>query len=358
MLKFVANMIEISCLESKVKVGGIVDLGLSEILTKTYEKSKKVVLVDENTNELCLPHLLLHVDGLDEAEIIELPSGEENKTMEMSFSVWEALSEMELGRNDLFICLGGGVICDMGGFIAALYKRGMNCVYIPTSLLAMVDASVGGKTGVDLGSFKNQLGAFSFPSEVLIDSAFLETLPEHEKLNGFAEMIKHGLIADKTHFEELATVEIDQISDELIQHSIKIKAKIVEQDPKEKGARKLLNFGHTVGHAIEGALLKTQNQMAHGLAVAHGMLVEANISVLLELLSQEEFERIDSVLKRRFVFQKFSKEQDNVFLELMHQDKKRVDGESSFTLLKSIGVGVFDVFVSDEIVSEALEILN
>lgn len=351
-------MIEISCLESQVKVGGIVDLGLSKILTETYENSKKIILVDENTNELCLPHLLMHVDGLDEAEIIELPSGEENKTMEMSFSVWEALSEMELGRNDLFICLGGGVICDMGGFIAALYKRGMNCIYIPTSLLSMVDASVGGKTGVDLGPFKNQLGTFSFPSEVLIDSAFLETLPESEKLNGLAEMVKHGLIADKTHFEDLAKIEVDQISDELIQHSIQIKAKIVEQDPKEKGPRKLLNFGHTVGHAIEGALLNTQIQMAHGLAVAHGMLVEAKISVLLELLGKEEFEYIQSVLKSRFVFEKFSKDKSDVFLELMRQDKKRIDGESNFTLLKSIGVGVFDVSVSDKIVSEALETLN
>ncbi len=351
-------MFQISCLESDIIVGSVAETGLSKLLTDDFGNCKKAILVDSNTNELCLPHLLMHIDGLSEAEIIELPAGEENKSMEMCFSVWEALSEMEFGRNDLLICLGGGVICDMGGFIASIYKRGMSCFYIPTSLLALTDASVGGKTGIDLGPFKNQLGVFASPSKVFSDISFLETLPNEEKVNGLAEMLKHGLIAKLIHFEEVERTPVDQITAKLIQDSVRIKAEIVSKDPIEKGSRKLLNFGHTVGHAIEGALLNSPKQMSHGLAVAHGMLVEAEISVAMHLLPRMAFTKIEEVLRSKFEFQSFDDNDLERFMELMRQDKKRVESTSRYTLLKGIGEGVYDVQVSDDIVRKALKVLS
>ncbi len=350
-------MTQFSCLESSIELGSIMESALPKLLTKTYGSSKKVILVDSNTNEQCLQILFTHLDGLENAEIIEIPAGEDNKTMEICFSIWEALSEMEFGRNDVLLCLGGGMICDLGGFAASIYKRGMHCIYIPTSLLAMVDASIGGKTGVDLGSFKNQLGTFTEPSHVFIDPSFLQTLPEKEKLNGLAEMLKHGLIDDAKHFEKLASISFEDLSDELIVESLHIKSKIVESDPKEKNQRKLLNFGHTVGHAIEGHFLNSDHKMDHGLAVAHGMLVEAKISMINGFLSDKDFDRIKSVLQKRFNIQTFTNEENMEFISIMLQDKKRVNG-SRFTLLKGIGQAVFDVKVKDEVVMEALKVLQ
>jgi 3-dehydroquinate synthase len=347
-----------SCLESEIFVGPIVESRLSKLLTEDFASSKKIILVDENTNEACLPALYLHLDGIEEAEIIELPAGEENKTMEMCFSVWEALSEMEVGRNDVIICLGGGMICDMGGFIASIYKRGMNCFYIPTSLLAMVDASIGGKTGVDLGGFKNQLGTFSQASHVFLDIDFLHTLPKTEKRNGLAEMLKHGLIADADHFNRLSSIKISNIEEKDLLTSLKIKTSIVERDPFEKGERKLLNFGHTVGHAIEGYFLLNEKPMAHGLAVAHGMLIESRISVKMNLLSKTDFIRIEKALLTLFPIQEFSDEEIDSFLQLMSQDKKRVEGESRFTLLEEIGKGLFDIQVKDEIIRSSFSNLD
>ncbi len=350
-------MKQFSCLDSKIHLGPIGEGELSKILTESFANSKKIILVDENTNVHCLPYLFLFADGLADAEIIELTAGEENKTMEMCFSVWEALTEMEASRHDLFICLGGGMICDMGGFIASIYKRGMNFIYLPTSLLAMVDASLGGKTGVDLGAFKNQLGTFSQASHVFIDTAFLSTLPQKEKLNGLAEMLKHGLIADENHFKVLSSLALEEITENQIFDSLQIKAKIVEQDPLEKGARKLLNFGHTIGHAIEGTLLHTSEQMDHGLAVAHGMLVEAKISFDLKLLSEEAFQEIERVLRSSFNLSNFDKEGIEDLMQVMRQDKKRSDNQNRFTLLSGIGSAEFNVLVSDEEVKSALCVL-
>ena len=350
-------MHQFSCMDSEIFVGSIQESNFSKLLSTKYAHAKKAILVDSNTNEQCLPYLFSILDGLEDAEIIELPPGEENKHMQFCHSVWEALSEMEFGRKDILICAGGGVICDMGGFIASIYKRGMNCMYIPTSLLGMVDASLGGKTGVDLGSFKNQLGTFSFPSQVYIDSTFLQTLPEKELLNGWSEMLKHGLVYSSNHFLSLSAGKTDLWTNELIQESLLIKSTIVEKDPFEKGERKLLNFGHTVGHAIEGHLLHTDRKMDHGLAVAHGMLVESRVSVLMNLLSEEDFHQIEEVLKRFFTFQSFSQDEVDAFVQLMTQDKKRVGNTSRFTLLKAIGNGVYDIVVSDEVVQDGLQLL-
>lgn len=345
-------MEQFSCLQSRVSIGNLMDSDISALLTDTYKKAKKAILVDEHTNVHCLPLLFLCFDGLSEAEIIEIPAGEEHKTMEICLSVWETLSEMEFGRNDLLICLGGGVVCDMGGFVAALFKRGMKCWYIPTTLLSMVDASLGGKTGVDLESYKNQLGVFSAPQHVFIDRVFLETLPAEEKRNGLAEMLKHGLIADKGHFKTLSTLAEDEITDAMLLASLHIKQVIVESDPEEKGRRKLLNFGHTIGHAIEGTFLGTEKQMSHGLAVAHGMLYEARLSEELGLLSEKERIEIESVLQARFSLQTFSEKEVEDFIQLMRHDKKNEGGKFRFTLLKEIGNGVINQEVNSEMISK------
>jgi 3-dehydroquinate synthase len=346
-------------LETEVRIGELTATGLGNLLVNEYASRKKVIFVDSNTNENCLPLLLNFVDGLENAEIIEIPAGEEFKTMDICFSVWESLTEYEFSRKDLFICLGGGMICDMGGFVAALYKRGMDCICIPPSLLAMVDASIGGKTGIDMGTFKNHLGVYSFPKKVFIDIQFLETLPLREMKNGFAEMLKHALIADKVHFKKLENYVFDDlpIPAEWIERSLRIKNEIVESDPTESGRRKLLNFGHTIGHAIESSLLKTENPMDHGLAVVHGILVEAKISELMEKISSEEFKQIEDCILNQYELVKFSATALDEWMQFLRQDKKRLDNQLRFTLLTSIGSAEWDIAVEEELLLLAVGIL-
>lgn len=347
-------------LKTEVRIGEITQTGLGKILTEDYKDCKKIVLVDSYTNDLCLPILLNYIDGLNKTEIIEIPSGEENKTLDICSSVWETLTEYEFSRNDVLICLGGGMVCDMGGFIAALYKRGMDCIYIPTTLLAMVDASIGGKTGIDLGPLKNQLGVFSFPRYVFIDTEFLSTLPKKEVKNGYAEMLKHGLIADAQHFSVLENFNLENsiLLSNTIETSLKIKNEIVVSDPQELGRRKLLNFGHTIGHAIEGLFLNSETPMDHGLAVAHGILVETKIAALMNKISTEEVHRIETCIRRNFPLQQFEASIFDQLLPLLRQDKKRLDNELRCTLLSSIGKGEWDVAVELDVVREALEVLK
>lgn len=346
-------------LQSEVIIGNLTSTTLGILLSNEYADRKKVILVDSNTIEHCLPVLINYIDGLSDAEIIEIPDGEENKTMDICLSVWESLTEYEFSRNDLFICLGGGMVCDMGGFIASLYKRGMDCIYVPTSLLAMVDASIGGKTGIDMGPFKNHLGVFSFPKKVFIDLDFLQTLPQREITNGWAEMLKHGLIADGKHFEELENciVQNSTIPFEWVEKSLKIKHEIVESDPQESGRRKLLNFGHTIGHAIEGSLLNSSEPMDHGLAIAHGILVEAEISRLMNNLTNAEYDRIEKCITKTFDIRKFDSSMITTFLQLMRQDKKRKDDYLRFTLLTGVGAAEWDVIVDELIVVNAIKVL-
>src|SRR5690606_38544696 len=244
-------------------------------------------LVDDNTHEHCLPLLLSEIHENILIEIIEIPAGEESKAIEIAVQVWETMSETQASRKSLMINLGGGMITDMGGFIASTFKRGIDLINIPTSLLAMVDASVGGKTGIDLNGIKNLIGTFAMPELTLIHPEFLQTLPEREFRSGLAEMLKHGLIHDKNHWLELIEIEnFDFISiDYLIEKSVKIKQEIVEKDPFENGIRKILNFGHTIGHALESQLLQTENPLLHGEAISVGMMVESILSYENELIS-------------------------------------------------------------------------
>lgn len=338
----------------RIEIGDLASSNLSELLTTKYANSKKVILVDENTHEYCLPYLLNYFDGFEDAEIMLLPSGEENKVMEVCFQVWEALSEYRIGRHDLIINLGGGVVSDMGGFIASIYKRGIDFINVPTSLLAMIDASVGGKTGIDLGAYKNQLGVFAFPQALYIDPSFLSTLPDEERRNGFAEMLKHGLIADISHWNKLKINGNDQINSDLIQHSVEIKNNIVLQDPQETGLRKVLNFGHTFGHAFEGILLGSSTNLAHGHAVALGILCEAYLSVKKAGLSENTFREIEQIVLSHFPLVIFDQELDDQLLSLMQQDKKNKNREILLVLLNEIGQATYDVPVSKAEVLETL----
>lgn len=315
-------------------------------LLKTYEGAKKIIFVDENTHDNCLEFLITQFDELTEAEVILLPSGEENKVMEVCFQVWQAMTDYKIGRSDLVINLGGGVVSDMGGFIASIFKRGVNFVNIPTSLLAMVDASVGGKTGIDLGPFKNQLGVFANPLAVYIDHRFLSTLPQEEWINGYAEMLKHGVIASRKHWDAIAAKSPVEIKLEDIYESVRIKNQIILNDPKENGERKLLNFGHTVGHALEGYFLETNQKIPHGLAVAWGMIVESQLSSNQGLMKEPDFFELLKVINSNFPPLPDLKEIQEHLVELMRQDKKNKDGRINFVLPIEIGEAKIDQFIS------------
>jgi 3-dehydroquinate synthase len=342
-----------------IEIGSITDSRLAQFLSSDYKDSRVVIIVDENTHDSCLEYLLTSFDQLKDAEVMLLPVGEENKVMEVCFQVWQALSEYKIGRKDLIINLGGGVVTDMGGFIAAVYKRGVDFIHIPTTLLGMVDAAIGGKTGIDLGPYKNQLGVFRHPKRIFIDPIFLGTLPEAELLNGYAEMIKHALIRDRELFFELVSVDsVEQLTKkELISRSVKIKLDIVEEDPEERGIRKLLNFGHTIGHGIEGYFLETE-PIAHGHAVAIGMLAETFISFKRELLDKDSFEQIVQLILRHYSLPEFNDEMIEGICELCLNDKKNVSNNINCTLLNEIGTSLIDQIVERSEIVASLKFIN
>ena len=311
-------------------------------LLAQFSNSKIAILVDENTHDHCLEYLITGFEALATAEVIMLPAGEENKVLEVCFQVWETLTEAGFGRHDLLLNLGGGVVTDLGGFVASVYKRGFAFVHIPTSLLGMVDAAVGGKTGIDLAGYKNQLGTFQEPLATFVDTGFLQTLPDTEWRNGFAELLKHALIADKTLWEALTQIKNIplELRTETIQQGVQIKVDIVAQDPTEQGLRKILNFGHTIGHALESYYLNSDTPLAHGHAVAIGMLLEAQLSVDQANLSQMEFEAIEKCIKQTYPIQ-IPNDAEGLWT-LMQQDKKNANGEVRICLLPQIGSCLFD----------------
>ena len=329
---------------------------LSQLINdKKY--SKIVLLVDENTAQHCLNYVL-HWLAVDVPfEIIEIEQGEENKTIETCTAVWESLVELNIDRKALLINVGGGMVCDLGGFVAATYKRGIDFVNIPTSLLAMVDASVGTKTGVNLGGLKNMVGSFSQPQMVLIDTAFLETLPGNQMRSGLAEMFKHGLIADVSYWNQLKN--LGELTTEdlllLIYHSVSIKNEIVLQDSFEENVRKLLNFGHTLGHVIEtySHSGKGIQPLLHGEAIAIGMILEAYISYKKDLLTKNSYLEIKETLNLMFENIVFTKNDIEICTHLLIHDKKNVNGIVQFTLLSDIGKGVINEVIESELITEA-----
>lgn len=350
-------------LGSTIEFGNIEESSFSHDLNTKYAASKKVIMVDENTHDYCLEYILTTFTELESAEVILLPNGEENKVMEVCFQVWEALSEYRINRNDLIINLGGGVVTDMGGFIASIFKRGVHFINIPTSLLGMVDAALGGKTGIDLGMYKNQLGTFTLPVATYIDHRFLNTLPQEEWVNGFAEMLKHGLIADFAFWKKLKSLTPETFSDlatweSLIQEAASIKVAHVVDDITEKGKRKNLNFGHTVGHAIEGSFLVEENPISHGVAVAYGMLGEAYISFKRGMLQKEELYEIVEVILAYYPNPGHLGPYVATILALMTNDKKNDAEGIKCVLLNKIGAATYDQLIIEIEIKEALDFIE
>ncbi|WP_396150289.1 3-dehydroquinate synthase [Flavobacterium sp.] len=330
-----------------------------ENLLKIETYSKIFVLVDENTNEHCLPYFLANLPTEIEIEIIEIEPGEENKNIYTCIDLWHTLIELDADRKSIMINLGGGVITDIGGFVASTYKRCIDFINIPTTLLAMVDASIGGKTGVDLGSLKNQIGVINEPKSVIVISKFLETLPTNQMRSGLAEMLKHGLIYDKTYWDKLKhlnNLNTDDL-DILIKQSIEIKNKIVSQDLKENGIRKALNFGHTLGHAIESYFLESEDkkQLLHGEAIAIGMILESYLSYKLEFISKDSYAEIKYIITD--VFEKISFNDSDIqnILDLLIFDKKNEFGNIQFTLLNKIGESKINQKVDESLILLAFE---
>lgn len=331
---------------------------LNQFLIKN-KYSSVFIITDTNSNEYCLPIFLGNLATDLRIEIIEFENGESNKNIETCIQIWEAMTELGADRKSIILNLGGGVVTDLGGFIASTFKRGIDFIHIPTTLLAMVDASIGGKNGIDLGSLKNQIGVINAPKMVLIDSVYLATLHTTEMRSGLAEILKHGLIYDKKYwqqFQDLSKLD-DSDFDSIIYESIKIKNEIVAQDPKENGIRKALNFGHTLGHAIESYFLEAENKVTllHGEAIAIGMILESFISWKKNLISAAEYLEIKSTLKNIFGEIVFDKNDLHPILNLLIHDKKNEHGNVQFVLLDGIGKTKTNQVIENEIIEKAFE---
>ncbi len=309
--------------------------------TNKTKYSKLFILVDENSLKFCYPQLVEKIDAFKEGEIIEIDSGEESKTIDVCVQIWNALSEYGADRRSLFINIGGGVISDMGGFIASTFKRGIDFINIPTTLLSQVDASIGGKVGVDMNHLKNEIGLFNNPAAVFINSRFLNTLDKRQVLSGFAEMIKHALIADANYWIKVTNADFADLDsfDELIKTSVHIKNTIVLEDPKEQNIRKALNFGHTIGHAVETHSLEQHNNshLFHGEAVAVGMVCEAYLSNKICKLSKKNLDEITQFIISKYKAVKIEEMDKHRLIELMRHDKKNEKGDINFSLLSEIG---------------------
>ncbi len=300
--------------------------------------SKVFILTDENTEKFCLPVVKQQLEAACQFEILRVDDGEESKTIAYCIDIWRNLIELGADRKSLLINLGGGVVSDMGGFAASTFKRGIDFVHIPTTLLSQVDASVGGKTGIDIDGIKNIIGTFTQPKAVFICYDFLKTLPERQILSGLAEMLKHGIIADVKYWNALKESDLSFPNIELIYQSIEIKNEVVLEDPTEQGLRKCLNFGHTIGHAVETySLLNDANPLSHGEAIAIGMICEAYISKQKVGLPDNQLAEITSVLNELYPKYQISESIfDNLFT-LMQKDKKNQNGKINCTLIPAIG---------------------
>ena len=328
---------------------------LNDKLLNNY--SAIFLLVDNNTQKYCLPHFLDKIKVLRDKPVISIEAGEVNKHLETCKQVWNQLSDLGADRKSLLINLGGGVITDLGGFVAAAFKRGIHFINIPTTLLSMVDASVGGKTGVDFQGLKNQIGIITNPELVIIDSIYLKTLPENEYRSGYSEMLKHGIISDAEFFKRLSKYESFKENDvyPLIHHSVSIKNSVIARDPLEKNLRKILNFGHTLGHAIESYFLVNSDKksLLHGEAIAIGMILEAYLASRISGLSIKATKEIKSAFLAIFPKVHFKEEDITSVMALLKNDKKNSHGKVKFVLLEAIGKPVIDIEVGEENISAA-----
>lgn len=334
---------------------------LQDLLIKN-KYSKIFIIVDELSHEYCLSYFLQNLVTDIAFEIVEFEHGEENKNIETCIEIWKVLTDLGADRKSVVINLGGGVVTDLGSFVASTFKRGIDFIEVPTTLLAMVDASIGGKNGVDLGSLKNQIGIIRNPNLILIDNHFLKTLPQNQMKSGLAEMLKHGLIADKTYWEkfsDISLLDFDTLN-QLIFESIIIKYKIVTEDPTENGIRKALNFGHTLGHAIESYFLENENKetLLHGEAIAAGLIMESFLSMQKKFITDEEYGEIKSIINNIYTKIEINASDYDPILEFLIHDKKNEYGNIQFVLLNGIGAVNINQKIEHNFLIQAFENYN
>lgn len=328
---------------------------------KTYQTCNIYIFVDQNTKRECLPVLTKGLN-LPDNNIVEIKNGEKNKSINTAIFLWDYLSRNGVKRNSLVINLGGGMLCDLGAFVASTIKRGIKYINIPTTLLAMIDAAIGGKAGLNFNGLKNEIGLVQQPEDVMIDVRFLKTLDKENILSGFGEMLKYGLIFDAENWNRLKSINLNELDfsllKELINESAMIKKYFVEKDPYEKDIRKALNFGHTFGHAFESYSIKTSFPLSHGKAIAYGMICEAYLSNKEAGLSSFSFESICSFIIITFGKPSISKENFKHYIDLMKYDKKNNNDKINCTLIPEIGQFSINNYFSNKEILEALDFLN
>ncbi len=340
--------------KQKVIISNHLEQVLSEAIL-ACKADRTFILTDETTHRLCLP-LVKNFSCLKDAQEIVIAAGDINKSLEAVSHVWSSLQQGGASRHSLMVNLGGGMVTDLGGFAASTFKRGIHFINIPTTLLAMVDASVGGKTGINFGGLKNEIGVFNNADCVILDTNFLKTLDTENLLSGYAEMLKHGLISTEKHWAELLNFDLDDVEKlgAIVGESVGVKQHIVTEDPTEKGIRKALNLGHTVGHAFESLALQRQ-PVLHGYAVAWGLVCELYLSVAKTGFPVDKMRQTV-----KFIFDNYGRmpitcDDYPTLLELMTHDKKNVGGQINFTLLGGIGDIRINQTATKEEIEEALD---
>ena len=340
----------------KVVISNQLDRTLAEAIAEC-EHDKVFVLADETTAKCCLP-VIEKFDGMAEAKRIVIKATDKHKNLDSLSHVWQALSEGGATRHTLLINIGGGMVTDLGGFAASTFKRGINYINIPTTLLSMVDASVGGKTGINFLGLKNEIGVFNNAKSVILDTEFLKTLDTENLLSGYAEMLKHGLIKDTKMLGELLSFDIEKPDlaqlQRMVAESVAVKQYIVTEDPTEKGIRKALNLGHTAGHAFESFALK-HTPVLHGYAVAWGLIVELYLSAIKTGFPTDKMRQTVRFILDHYGKMNITCDDYPTLLELMTHDKKNIAGIINFTLLGGVGDILIDQTATKEEIYEAFD---
>lgn len=350
-------------MKQKLIFTNIVGQALDDLI-ESLGSPQVVIVADTNTAQFVLPLLVNDSRYAAQAKVITTLSGDAHKNIESLTSLWKQLSDLQATRSTVVVNLGGGVVSDLGGFAAATYKRGMRCINIPTTVLAAVDASVGGKTGINFSGYKNQIGTFTEPEAAIISSIYFNTLPPQQVLSGYAEMLKHALLEDRDTLSKLLSYSpVLPINDStgmlpMIQASVGVKARIVEQDLREGGIRKVLNLGHTAGHAIESLALERHSPVPHGYAVAWGLIVSLILSHLELGFPSDTLHAVAAYIKKNYGAFDIDCKDYPALLRAMHADKKKTSADApvNFTLLSDVGKPQIDCATDDEKIKNALDI--
>jgi 3-dehydroquinate synthase len=352
-------MKEFKVISKPVLVGECALNYFTDFISSNFQSSKIFIITDSNCIQHCFPLFLKVLTSNTSLQVIEFPAGEQNKNLITAEYLLGELIKSNCSKNDIIINIGGGVVTDIGAFVASVYKRGLSFLNIPTSLMGMVDAAIGGKNGIDFLNYKNQIGTINFPELTLIDPVFLNTLSQRDFKNGLAEAFKHALVNDKELWVELISItDFNTAISDLLPSIVKVKCDIVNEDPHDKARRKVLNFGHTIGHAVESELLKSENPLLHGEAIVIGMIAELFLSVqffgLENILSAE----IQNKLLHTFNVNRNLQLNEDALLAWMSQDKKRNTNDFNFSLISDIGTSKHDFLIAEEQVKLAIRNTN